>query len=282
MRSHGSIVVSLLIALGGCNAVDPTRSGDVELGLSSPTQLTLQNLPVGGSGTDVKDIASVVVIVKEIDVEMKGAPGKTPVFIGPKAIDLMKLDNTTFASLGITKFPAGDVKEMEILLDEVGDYVQLKSGDKKPLEVPVDGKVEVECGLHIQPCGAGTIIVDFDPRLKTEDEGSSRREYELLPVAKVKTAKMNGSCGGAVDGGTSDQGGGGDMAKGGGDMTPACPACAPNQICQAGMCVTNPCIGVVCAPGEFCSTTDGQCHALVSCMGVVCAPGQTCVAGMCQ
>jgi hypothetical protein len=277
MRLNGiKTAIALSLALAGCSAgMDPTQSGDVELGLSSPnSNFVVQNAPVGGNGTDVKDIVSVVVIVKEIDVEVKGKPGKTPVFIGPKSIDLMKLDNTSFASLGITKFPAGEIKEMEIVIDEIGDYVQLKNGTKKPLEVPVNGIVEVECGLHIQPCGAGTIIIDFDPKLKTEDEGSARREYELLPEAKIKTAKMSGSCGG-TDGGTMDQG----PAP---DMTPMCPVCAPGEFCKAGVCVVNPCNGKICAPGEFCDPNDGICHALVSCAGVICAPGQSCVAGMCK
>jgi hypothetical protein len=272
-------VLAFSLIMAGCATQlgDPNESGDIELGISSPnSNFVIENAPLGGTGHDIKDIVSVVVIVKEIDVEVKGQKNKVPVFIGPKNVDLMKLDNTSFASLGITKFPAGELKEIEIVLDEIGDYVAFKDGSKKPLEIPVDGIVEVEnCnGIKIQPCGAGTIILDFDPHLKTEDEGDSRREYELLPKATLKTAKMNGSCGG-TDGGKMD---GGAPP----DMTPMCPVCAPNEICKNGMCVANPCNGVVCAPGEFCDSNDGLCHPLQSCTGVICAPGQTCVNGTCH
>jgi hypothetical protein len=283
-------LLAILFALTGCSAPDPTHSGDIELGISSPTQLVVQNLPLGnmgqqGPGTDVDDIVSVVVIIDEIDAEVDGVPGKQPVFIGPKAVDLMKLDNTTFASLGITKFPVGHIHELELKLDEIGDYVQLKNGDKHPLEIPVSDIIEVECGLDVQPCGAGTIILDFDPKLKTEDEGTQRREYEILPQVKIKTAKMSGSCGGGggPDGGTlGKDGGSADMSGPSPDMTQSCPVCAPNEICQNFTCVPNPCNGVVCAPGEFCSVTDGLCHTIMTCTGVVCAPGQTCVNGLCQ
>jgi hypothetical protein len=273
---NGVLAFSLMMAGCATQLADPNESGDIELGLSSPnSNFVIENAPLGGTGHDIKDITSVVVIVKEIDVEVQGQKNKVPVFIGPKNVDLMKLDNTTFASLGITKFPAGQIKEIEIVLDEIGDYVAFKDGTKKPLEVPVDGIVEIgDCGgLDIKPCGAGTIILDFDPHLKTEDEGNSRREYELLPQAKVKTAKMSGNCGGTD---------GGKMDGGTADMTPMCPPCLANQICKAGMCVPNPCIGVGCAPGEFCDVNDGQCHPIVSCVGVACPPGQMCVNGMCQ
>jgi hypothetical protein len=233
----------------GC-ASDPTVStGWIDLALSPTTAYQLQNLPTAGTG--IKDITSVVVIVKEIDVKVSGSAW-TPVLTTPTTIDLYKIDSKTFASLGVTKLPTGHLDEMRLILDEIGDYVVLKDGTKKPLEVPVTGIVKVDGHFDCVPCATGTVIIDFDPNLKTEDE-PGRREYELLPTAKIKTAQTKGSCA-PLDMSTHDAANPNpDMS-----MAPCNGACAPTEVCINNSCVANPCAGA-CAPGEVCDPTTGSC-----------------------
>ena len=75
---------------------------------------------------------------------------------------------------------------------------------------------------------------------------------------------------------------------GSGSCQPACVpmfdackgvSCEKGETCVEGHCVRGcfpqPCNGVVCAPGQYCSRSDGKCRALVPCSGS-CAPGFEC------
>ena len=58
-----------------------------------------------------------------------------------------------------------------------------------------------------------------------------------------------------------------------------CAGCAAGSTCQPdGKCQPDACIGVMCAPGEYCAA-DGSC--VDACMGAVCPTGEQCVAGQC-
>jgi hypothetical protein len=54
--------------------------------------------------------------------------------------------------------------------------------------------------------------------------------------------------------------------------------CAADQLCQAGVCVTNPCFDVTCPSTQYC--IGGQCTA--SCGDVECTEDQRCELGMCE
>src|SRR6185312_8388699 len=107
-------------------------------------------------------VVSAVVIVKEIDARVGGK--WTPLTTVNQPIDLLQLDNKTITSLGITALPAqGKIDKLRLVLDEIGDYVVLKSGDKKPLEIPVNGVVDIDGKLDLDACVSGIVILDFDP-----------------------------------------------------------------------------------------------------------------------
>ncbi len=53
--------------------------------------------------------------------------------------------------------------------------------------------------------------------------------------------------------------------------------CTASELCLGGGCVANPCAGVECTGGQFCS--EGAC--IDSCAGIECPAGQSCTAGAC-
>ncbi len=261
-------VAAFALALVGCDQSQP--GGPIELALSGTPTYQIQNQQTGGNnGTGV---VSIVVIVNEIDAHVGGA--WVPLTKVPKTIDLSKLDNTTSTSLGFTTLPAGHIDQLRFLLDEIGDYVVLKDGTKKPLEVPANGIVKVDGKLDVDPCAAGVVIVDFDPGLKTEDE-PGRREYELLPVAKIKTVKTLGSCTGSDAGNPKPDAGSTPDAGG----SCAGVLCGAGEVCQGGQCVADPCNNVLCGANEMCVA--GKCVVKDPCAGVTCGAGETCSNGTC-
>lgn len=255
-----TIACTLGVAGGlvGCVGGSGSQTGDIQLALVGAPNYALFDLP-SQAKPQAASVASAVVTINEIDARVGGA--WLPLVTTPQQVDLLKLDNKTINTLGIVKLPVGHIDELRLVLDQVGDYVVLKDGTKKPLEVPDNGIVEVEGKLDLDACTSGIVILDFDPKIKTEDE-SSRREYELKCEIRIKTDELKGSCGGA------DMAGKGDMAKGGGSSDMAGGACG-NVVCPMGqicelqggnpVCVNDPCNGVVCpVPGQVCVVQNNQ------------------------
>jgi hypothetical protein len=244
-RAPSMTTILVAAMLAGCSG--GLQSGDLELQLTGADQIQLFALPAQPN-TEPGDygVVSAIVTINEIDAKVNGV--WTPLVTTSQTIDLLKLDNKTVSSLGVVKLPMGHVSELRFKLDEIGPYVVLKSGDKKPLEVPVDGIVKIDGKLDLDACAAGIVILDFDPHIKVEDE-PGRREYELTCRAHIKTEELKGGCGGS-DGGTASP----DMVG-----TP------------------NPCNNVVCMMNQICVVQNGGPSCMDTCTSLVCTAPEVCV-----
>lgn len=227
-----STLIALVAALCGCGGA--ARTGDIQVALAATRPQLFALTP---EHTTPSEIVSAVVIVTEIDARVGGA--WIPVMTTTQPMNLLKLDNQKLATLGVAKLPTGHIDALRLKLDEIGDYVVRQDGVKKPLEVPANGIVKIEGDLDLDACTAGILVVDFDPRIKTEDE-PGRREYELLCSAHLETEELKGAC----PTGTPD----------GGD----------------------PCSGVICPPGQSCSVQNGMPVCGDPCSGVTCPDDQVC------
>ena len=270
-------LVLCIAALAGCNGGGPVEGpppgGNLELALVGADQIQLFDATTNTAGVP-NSVVSAIVTINEIDakVDVAGHPGQhqwVPLVKTAVTVDLLKLDNKKLNTLGVTSLPS-HIDELRLVLDEIGDYVVLKNGVKKPLEVPVNGIVAVTGKLDLDACAAGIIILDFDPRIKTEQE-PGRTEYELLCSSHIKTEEVKGGCNGP------DMGHGPDMTPP--QMCSAAKPCGAGDVCQGGVCVPDPCSGVVCPGGQICQ--GGACVP-DPCNGVFCPTGQMCVAGHCQ
>jgi uncharacterized membrane protein YgcG len=250
-------LISILFAASSLTAGcvgGPTS--DVELQLTGADQIQLFSLPAQPN-TEPGDhgIVSAIVTINEIDAKVNGT--WTPVVVTAQTVDLLKLDHKTVNTLGFVKLPTGHVSELRFVLDQIGDYVVLKSGDKKPLEVPDNGILKVDGKLDFDSCATGVVILDFDPHIKIEDEGS-HKEYELTCKARIKTEEVKGACN--ADGGSTS---GPDLAHGPStDMSSPCDnvVCMMNQVCvvQGGNPVCeDTCTSLVCTGGQVCVVENG-------------------------
>jgi hypothetical protein len=262
-----SVVLTSWIA-AGCMGGEPT-SGAIELSLSS----TAPEIAIHTSGRKA-ELASVVVTVHEIHASLP-AGGWQPVSLGATVVDLLKLDRKTLASLGLVNLPAG--RASQLLLRISDGHVVLKSGERRPLEVPDNGVIKVSGDLKLAQCAAGQVIVDLAPKISLENN-----RHVLRCGARIKTQNTRGSCGGS-DGGASKP----DLSPTP-DLSPkpdqggSCGGvvCMPGETCSNGVCVADPCAGVLCAPDEMCRA--GVCVPNDPCAGVVCMPGETCTNGVCN
>jgi hypothetical protein len=251
---RASLITTVLAASSLVGCVGGAQTGDIELQLTGVDQMQLFSLPAQPN-TEPGDhgIVSAVVLINEIDAKINGT--WMPVVTTPQTVDLLKLDNKTVNTLGVVKLPMGHISELRFVLDPIGDYVVLKTGDKKPLEIPDNNILKVDGKLDLDACASGIVILDFDPHIKIEDEGS-RREYELTCAAHIKTEEVKGACGGSTDGGGGTGGGGG--GGGSGDMS-------------------SPCNGVVCMMNQVCVAQGGLPVCLDTCTSLVCQMGMICV-----
>jgi hypothetical protein len=274
-RDHHLLAsLALSMALVGCTASGLPETGSIELGLvsASSNDPMIQIQTLGAR----PQVAGIFASILKIDAHVASV-GWVPVLATPVVVDLTKLDSTKLSSLGIGKMPAGHVVELRLFIEEAGSYVLLKDGSKKPLQLPDGGIVKVVGPFRLAACATGTIIMDFDAKLKIEEK-NGQLAFSLKCVAHIKTVKTHGACedGGA---GAPDLAKQPDLAKPDGGNSCVGVVCMTGEICQNGICVGDPCNGVVCAPGEVCS--NGICGQPSPCTGVVCSPGETCSNGMC-
>jgi hypothetical protein len=231
-------IVPLALCLAACQTAAGT--GPIEIGLGSDP--AAQALRTGSHGGH--DIVSAVVTLTEVDFEIEGL-GWVPVVVQPRTIDLLALDGKDFTSLGVVTLPAGKVKALRFFFDASSAMVILKNGQTARLELPDQGVLKVKGSFHLAPCAKGSVIIDFDPKVEVSDK-HGQKKYELRCKARIKVR-------------TSDACGGDDAGSGGSDGGDPCAGvvCAPNEMCENGLCVPDPCFGVVCAPGETCR--NGAC-----------------------
>ena len=132
---RASIITTLFAASSLAGCVGGAQTGDIELQLTGADQIQLFSLPTGPAQPNSEPgdhgVVSAVVTINEIDAKVNGA--WTPVVTTPQTIDLLKLDNKTVNTLGVVKLPMGHISELRFVLDPIGDYVVLKSGDTEAL-----------------------------------------------------------------------------------------------------------------------------------------------------
>jgi hypothetical protein len=252
-----SALLTCALALGGCGSGD--APGTVQLGLVSAGGVSAQSLGVDPLHTSAPKLVSAIVTVQQIDVHAKGG-GWTPIMTTPISVDLLNLDQQKMTMLGLGQLPQGQFDKLRMLLDDKGAFVVDAKNNKTVLEVPDSGVIKVIGNIDLDSCGAGTVILDFDPKITTASNdqcgdhskcnnngGSSGDHFVLRCRATIKTEEIHGQC--SSDGGASGPPTGQQCGNGN-------TVCDPDQICKNGDCL-DACFNVSCPTGSSC--IKGQC-----------------------
>jgi hypothetical protein len=277
--SLGTAAIACALALGGCDSGE-LPPGNVQLALVQADQSQLRALT---SNATQQSMANAFVTITEIDARVHGA-GWVPLMTDPTPVDLLHLDKQQITVLGIGKLPTGHVEKLRLILDPKDAFVITKGGVKSPLQLPSGGTLEVVGKLDLDGCAAGTLILDFDPKIRTDadDECSMQNQgcdnqkggkehqhdrdrgdsdgksgngsgngnqthvtYHLRALATLRTEEIKGSCTpGSPPPPAGNQCGNGNTV------------CSPDQICKNGDCL-DPCFGVTCQGGTTCFK--GEC-----------------------
>lgn len=250
-----SVLALVGCAGGGSGTLNPaTWSG----GMSGAMELRLVDAPN-------PDVTAVVVTIDKVDAHLTGA-GWVTLASQKVTVDLLTLQNGTFAKLGVTALPAGQLTQIRLYTDDAGpNYVITPDGAQHPLDVPSgdESGIKLKLGLDIQPCASGNITIDFDAHksIWVHPRGAGAGDlWNLRPVIRLSGISQTGTCSG--DGGATPP------AAPPIDGTPPAPSPAP-------------------LPGPEGSTTPNPnpptlgSGAPTTCGGAVCADGDTCVNGVC-
>ncbi len=263
----------------------PGNSG----GAATAGQLEL--LLVDAPNDDAKQI---VVTIARVEAHVAGGGGWVTLLAQDRTVDLLSLQGGSFASLGVSSFPAGRVTQIRLELNAAGpNHVVARNNKTHPLEVPSgpESGIKINAGFDWPPCATGVMTIDFDGKqsLFAHPRGGDGGEevWQLRPVIHLRSVEHDGGkCGGNPDpgGGNPDAGGGngkgngkgngngkgmpadpGDMGKGkdrGDGGKPDDPP-GPDKPDAASSGVPRACASVNCPMGaQFC--LNGACHDVMA------------------
>jgi hypothetical protein len=192
MRWNTPILFAAALAAAGCSTSSSPHSGaGSHIGsMGGSMELRLVDAPAD----EVKEI---VVTIRKVTAHAAG--GWVELASQKATVDLLKLQNGTFASLGVNALPSGRLTQIRLLVDEAGpNYVTTPDGAQHPLKVPsgTQSGIKLKLGVELPDCPVGTITLDFDGKksIFTHPTGSGD-EWILRPVVRLKAVTAQpGDC----------------------------------------------------------------------------------------
>ncbi len=146
------------------------------------------------------DVKQVVVSIASVEAHVQS--GWITLTNKPFQIDLLRLQNGAFYSLGLAKLPPGKVGQIRLILQkDAADYIVDKDGINHPLTVPSGEQTGIKLvgGFNVPACGVGHVTIDFDGKksLQVHAKGNGAGdEWIMRPVVRIHTVSIkSGPCG---------------------------------------------------------------------------------------
>jgi hypothetical protein len=218
------------------------------------------------------DVTAVVVTITHVDAHIAGA-GWVTLSQKKVTVDLLSLAGGSFASLGFTALPAGNLTQLRLYTDDAGpNYVITPDGAQHPLDIPSgdESGIKLKLGIQIDACASGNITLDFDGHksIWTHPRGGGAGDlWQLRPVVRLRAVTQTGTC---ADGGAAPPTGNTD----GGVAPPTVGSGGGTTIDS-----TLPTAGGGTQPNPNPPTLGSGAPG--DCGGLICADGETCVNSVC-
>lgn len=205
------------LVLAACSGTSGTSesSDNMQSALTGPVAVRVANDDAGSIlgplppiVPQVASLAKIVVTVArvdaKIDVDTVGRAHEDDdswitVAKGPFTLDLLSLEDGSFATLGVVQLPAGDVDSLRLVLQDDGrsNYVVTSAGAMQPLVVPSDEQagVRVTGDFDARQCATGHVTLELAGRHSIEIHPDGDGDaYVLRPVIHVREVDMTGTC----------------------------------------------------------------------------------------
>jgi hypothetical protein len=199
--------------LSACAGSDPASNTGLDPGASttSPnTSAMVAEANANGQGlmevrlvdAPASDVTEIVVTITRVEAHVAGGGGWMVLGDKTGTIDLLKLQGSTFAQLGVVKMPAGKITQLRLYVKEDGpNYVTTPDGKQHPLTVPSGPQsgIKIKGQFDWPNCGVGNVTIDFDGKksIFTHPKGAGAGdEWLLRPVVRLKSISVKeGTCG---------------------------------------------------------------------------------------
>jgi hypothetical protein len=198
MRAQLVKLSLLSLLLAACSA---GTTGNGSSSVSGAIELRVADIDDDDVGvTPPADTASqVVVTISRIDARFEDARPDdeddvwSTVSMKTMTVDLLTLKGGTFASLGITQLPAGELEALRLFVSPAGpSYIVTADGVRHALNVPSDA-IRVTGDFDVAPCANGHVTLAFAGKKSIVFEDSSGT-WNLRPVIRMREVVATGSC----------------------------------------------------------------------------------------
>ena len=167
-------------------------------------------ISVTDSPVDASDVKAVYVTFTGLEYQNNGGTWETATtFTGPKTINLLELQNGKTSLLGDFNLTAGNYTGLRFKLDaptrgtnvpsNPGCYIEMVSGEKKPLFVPSGGQSGYKAigNFNVPINGVVEVTADFDLRKSIVATGGNTT-YLLNPTIKITVNNQSGEIKGTI------------------------------------------------------------------------------------
>jgi hypothetical protein len=281
------LVTGCLSGWLACTSGTDPGMGSQDMTTTSPgTQAMVEAANASGQGlmelrlvdAPTQDVSEIVVTITRVEAHVAGGGGWMVLGDKTGTIDLLKLQGSTFAQLGVVQMPSGKITQLRLYVKEDGpNYVTTPDGLHHHLTVPSGPQsgIKIKGQFNWPNCGVGNVTIDFDGKksIFTHPKGAGAGdEWLLRPVVRLKSISVKeGTCGttppmspsppdaGAPDLGTPDP-----LPPVDSPTPPATDAGVPPTTTEPPVMTVppgDPCKNVVCEGNLFCY--NGQCLQVV-------------------
>jgi hypothetical protein len=189
-RMRWNLAIIVAAAAAACSNATSSSSGAASWS-GGAMELRLVDAPAD----QVKEI---VVTIRKVTAH-SSTGGWVELSSQKATVDLLKLQNGTFASLGVTALPGGRLTQIRLLVDEAGpNYVTTPDDVHHPLEVPsgTQSGIKLKLGVDLPDCPVGTLTLDFDGKKSIFTHPTGNGDLWILrPVVRLKAVTAQpGDC----------------------------------------------------------------------------------------
>jgi hypothetical protein len=128
------------------------------------------------------EVTEIIVTITRVEAHMSGGQGWLLLSDKQVTVDLLKLQNGAYQSLGMTNLPQGVVTQFRLYVDASADnHVTTPDGAHHPLTVPSGEQSGIKVRPASSPAAPSYVSLDSDVEVNLHPSERSHDEWILAP-----------------------------------------------------------------------------------------------------